>query len=547
MKKHYFELMERVLSAYSDEDIDVYFESEQRTGLTDQGFPRLTANIGRMLARGKKNELVEKFIPMMDFCCERVSVDRSANDFSVQELVDSISALEKSGVINTEKINSWKKALSKKPIYNNAVETPDEISTNWCLFAAVSEFLRMKAGICPMDMEYIDIQLATQVTHINELGMYRDDDCPMVYDLVPRMLFCVLLYHGYDGKYKTFIDDVLRRAAFLTLRMQSVTGEIPYGGRSNQMYYNEVLLAAICEYEADRYAKEGNDELASQFKKAANDALRVMVNAFEGDSLRHVKNRFPIRSQYGCEGYAYFNKYMVTISSFLNWAMLFCRDDIKPSEKPYITADVLTLSDDFHKTFLRFGDYFAEFDTCADENYDSSGLGRIHKRGALSAICLSCVGIVGGNVHYDTEDRCDFAIVPAILKNGEPVFKTQGEYRLISSGLDESCAWAEFTCDIDGENVLFSCAVGNDKVTVSAKADGEVAIMLPAFEFDGENRSEISAKENALSISFGGCTCQYSTDGKIFGTKMNARNRNGHYRIFYAKGENVLSVCVKIK
>ena len=38
---------------------------------------------------------------------------------------------------------------------------------------------------------------------------------------------------------------------------------------------------------------------------------------------------------------------------------------------------------------LKFGEYFAEYDTNADFHYDANGLGRIHRLGAPSAICLS--------------------------------------------------------------------------------------------------------------------------------------------------------------
>ena len=33
----------------------------------------------------------------------------------------------------------------------------------------------MKHGLCPMDMDFIDMQIATQIVHLDENGMYKDN------------------------------------------------------------------------------------------------------------------------------------------------------------------------------------------------------------------------------------------------------------------------------------------------------------------------------------------------------------------------------------
>ncbi len=548
MKTYYLDLMERVLAAYSDADIKAYFADVQKRGLTEHGFPRLTANIGRMIAQGRRKELLPMFTSMMTICCKRVSLDRAANDFSVQEMIESILQIEKSQVVDASVIDGWKRDLGKKVIYNNPAESADQKTTNWCLFAAVSEFLRMQSGLCPIDMPYIEMQLATQVCYLNGLGMYREEEgSPMVYDLVPRLLFSILLYYGYEGKYKKTIDDALRRAALLTLRMQSVSGEIPYGGRSNQFYYNEALIAAIFEYEVNRYCREGDLKLAAQFKRAACDALKVVERGLDNNPDKHIKNRFPTKTRYGCEDYAYFNKYMITTASYLNWGMLFCKEDIAPAAEPYITRDVLTLSSDFHKTFLRFDDYFVELDTNADGHYDCSGIGRIHKRGAPSEICLSCTATAIPKVTFDLEERPAFSIAPALFVDGAPQFMTLGEYRLHASSVDDESAAAEFFCDIEGQPLRFACKVGADGVTITAEAEGEVAVMLPALAFDGEHQTEIQTEGNRLSVSHKGNRCTYTTDGELCDMKTLGCNRNGHYKLYYAKGQGSVSVNVRIE
>ena len=42
--------------------------------------------------------------------------------------------------------------------------------------------------------------------------------------------------------------------------------------------------------------------------------------------IRHIKNRFPTETKYGCERYAYFDKYMTTVASNLWAAYTICDD-----------------------------------------------------------------------------------------------------------------------------------------------------------------------------------------------------------------------------
>ena len=548
MKNRYLDVMERALDAYSTEHIDRYFEDVKRTGLTEHGFPRLTANIGTMLAYGRRADLGSRFIAMMDFCCAHVSTDRAANDFSIQEMIACIDLLEERGAVSKDKLEEWRALLKKPIIYNEVAKSADQLAYNWVLFSCVSEFLRMKRGLCPMDMDFIDMQIATQVVHLDENAMYRDAAIhpPMVYDNVPRTLFSILLFYGYDGKYRELIDNSLRQAGLLTLKMQSTSGEIPYGGRSNQFYHNEAHLAAIAEFEARRYAKEGNIELAARFKRAASDALSSIERGFALTPIHHVKNRFPLDTQYGCEGYAYFDKYMITAASFLNWARIFC-DETVPVSEPLTDNDAFELSKDFHKLFLRSGDYFAEIDTDADPHYDASGLGRVHKRGAPSEICLSCPGTATPNFVIDREDACDFAFSAGVISGGEPIFKTFGEYRIVSTSSDASGARARLVCYVEGGELFFDVSVSPCGVGLRVSGEGEVALMLPVFMSDGDVKSLIEESEGIVEVKYRGYVCRYSSSGKICDTGRMGCNRNGHYALFSAVGEGMVEVDISIE
>ena len=140
---------------------------------------------------------------------------------------------------------------------------------------------------------------------------------PIQYDIVPRGLFAILLFAGYKGKYYGEVDAILKKAGLLTLNLQSEAGEMAFGGRSNQFLHNEAWTSMIFEYEAVRYKKEGDLALAGKFKAAADRALKSLELWLSKSPISHVKNRFPIDTKFGCEEYAYFDKYMITVASNL--------------------------------------------------------------------------------------------------------------------------------------------------------------------------------------------------------------------------------------
>jgi hypothetical protein len=76
--------------------------------------------------------------------------------------------------------------------------------------------------------------------------------------------------------------------------------------------------------------------------------------------------------------------------------------------------------------------------------------------------------------------------------------------------------------------------------------DGQILHMLPAFAFDGENETSISLKNNILQINYEGWICRYTSNGEIKDLGKTAHNRNGFYRLFYAKKQDSLTVKIEI-
>ena len=113
MNNIYLDLMAKTLSAYTDEHIIHYFGEVKKNGLTEHGFPRLTSNIGILIANGKRQELLLLFCEMMEFCCKSIPTVKAANDFSVREIICCIGELKKAAMSVQSSLCAGKAILRK--------------------------------------------------------------------------------------------------------------------------------------------------------------------------------------------------------------------------------------------------------------------------------------------------------------------------------------------------------------------------------------------------------------------------------------------------
>ncbi len=553
-KSYYLDLMEITLSAYSTEHIDRYYNDVKTGGLKEHGFPRLAANIGILMAHNKRLDLKDRFIKMMDLCCDQIPKVKAANDFSVKEVIFCLQELEAVNVIDKKKIKQWKdqlRTIDPYTCYNQYATDMNTVIYNWAAFTMVSEYMRKITGLADKYDDFIDLQAYSQLRHLDPNSMYRDPHEPMVYDLVTRGLFALILDLGYTGKYQKTWQKALDDSALLTLHFQSVTGELAYGGRSNQFIHNESHLAIMYEYYAKLYAKKGDMATAGKFKAAVIRALENISLRLSEKPITHVKNKFPMDSKYGCEGYAYFDKYMITAASFLYVAYRICDESIPAAKFDTQTGTTWQSSDYFHKVFLRAGGYTAEYDYNADYHYDCSGMGRLHKADAPGEICLSTPCSNKPVYKIDIKNASTLAIAPALKINGKWQYGTSKQARHVvkSHKAKGETAYTDVECIFPGKkSVLAKYKLDNKGLNVNLTGDGEIRCLLPVFRFNGQERTKVTQKGNVLEIAFQGYVCRYTVkNGTIKDLKRAARNRNGHYDTFAAEGMNNVTVQIAIE
>ncbi len=81
MKSDYIDIIEKALSAYTPQHIRDYIDEVKQHGLTEHGFPRLGVNIGILIAYGRRTDLTNAFIEIMDICCADIPTRKAADIF----------------------------------------------------------------------------------------------------------------------------------------------------------------------------------------------------------------------------------------------------------------------------------------------------------------------------------------------------------------------------------------------------------------------------------------------------------------------------------
>lgn len=529
-REMYLDIMEKAVLAYTTEDIQRYSSTVDAKGVTEHGFGRLTSNIGILVSHGRLPELKEQFEHMMDLCVrEMPKTSKAGNEFAIKEIVLCLQECERSGIFTREKIQAWKDGLSgarAEELYHPH-KPGGKKADNWGVFGVASECARVMAGIGG-DIEWAEVRIADQIRWFDENGMYMDPNQPITYDFVTRLQFMAALKMGYSGPSRAALEERLLKSAPYTLQMQSVSGEYPFGGRSNGFLFNESVYAAVCEYYASWFRQSGDEAMASRFKAAALRSVRSLDYWLEQKPVRHIKNRFPTETKYGCEGYAYFDKYMVTMGSFAFLAYLFADDSIVPASKPEKASTFVT-SPAFHRVMMNSGGYTAEFELNADKEHDSNGLGRFQRAGAPPVIALSCPCPTSHpHYHTDIENPGPLSIAPC-----------WDSYKVVSSAPGKLVL-------TDGESVWTS-RLGKKGIRMTLTGKGSQMMTVPALIFDGETHPEVSSDEHSVTVRFKGWKAVYSSpDGSVTDTGKIHTNRSGHLRRYEIRGGNTLHLEIKI-
>jgi hypothetical protein len=550
-KSGYLDFMEAAVRAYSDERIRSYHAEAERDGVQEHGFPRLAANLAILVANGRLPEMRDLARKMMDVACRDAKKGpmppkSGGNEFSVKELAIAVTEIGKRKTFPDAVVGPWRDALSsvvaERCYSHGRLEVDRILAHNWVVFGCASEQARLHRGLGG-DPGFVEKYVADQLRWFDSAGMYRDPGQPIVYDVVTRLQFAQILSDGYSGPSRPKLEAVMDLSAEPTLKLLSACGEIPYGGRSNQFLHNNTFYCALCEWYAVRFAGRGDMAKASEFRRAAAESAAALRVWLAERPVSHVKNRYPRESgkavfsenaDIGCERYAYFDKYMITMGS---WAMLgwyFADETIPAAAYAPAKPEVFLLSPTFHTALMAAGEYSAQLDYCASRRYDCNGLGRLHRRGAPAQLCLSLPCSANPRYRLPEANRSSLAIRPAVAENAG--------WNIIHEATTAKFALTRWKVgDLEWE-----CRLSAEGMEMELSGEGGLAMDLPAFDFDGKDRTRISHDVSSLSVAYRGWVCRCRTDGRIADLGMTVHNRNGRYAAFRATGEKKLTVWITI-
>jgi hypothetical protein len=239
---------------------------------------------------------------------------------------------------------------------------------------------------------------------------------------------------------------------------------------------------------------------------------------------------------------------MITTASNFYAASLIC-DEAIPAVSAEDTAPAAFLtSDRFHKLFLKAGGFGLEFDLNADPHYDASGLGRLHRAGAPSALCLSMPSPETPNFTVDTPNPAAMSLCPADKTSEGWVFAADPSavYEAAECAEGGQTAAATLSCTFGNRTVMLDYTVSAGGVSITQRGEGMQYHTLPVLSFDGEASPAAEVSLSCMTVAYEGHLCRYTTNGEITDTGITAANRNGRYKVFCARACGRLHIQIEI-
>lgn len=373
---------------------------------------------------------------------------------------------------------------------------------NWAVVALSGEYLRAQDGLgIPA---YVDKALSYQMGYFTANGEYMDPNTPMAYDGFPRCFLAAMMERGYNGVYVETLSNLMDRASWTSLLIQSPIGEWPTGGRSSEHQWNEAQQCMTYEIWARRKQREGDAAAAGMFKRAAHLALQSVQRWVRpSGELWIVKNRFDPAARHGFMGYSSHTQYNLLAASMLCTAWLFADEAVPEGVCPAEVGGFAFELPDFHKVIANAGGLYLELDVTAAPEYNSTGLIRVHK--------TDVDPLVGPT---DTSDSKDGSVAVGIAwREGDRwqslAGLTKKEIKRVEFSTGEkSPEHVRFKIRYVLDQLNITAVVENydltpQRVEVTAEVDGEtseIQARFPAFAFDGANATQIALNGASASV-----------------------------------------------
>ena len=539
----YLDLTEKIVRTalnWQDHDsgriIDPYVHRETPTATA-----RCVGALGALMLQGRCHDLAGSCATALDAVLEDLgSCATNHGEFLVKESLFAFMALESKAA--PERRRRWGNVFTscdpERAYAKSRTNTPDpERRQNFVTFALAGEAMKKRLHLADNET-FFRSYLEEQLERFDELGMYRDPGAPMVYDITARMnLELAAFYADWPLPCLEELREKLRSGAMCALLYQSPSGEMPFGGRSNQQNFVEASFALICEAEARRFKAEGDMPMASVLRRAAARAVRSVTPYLTAEPIHFNKNRFPPETQHGRQlSYGYYGAYTLLIASQLAAAGLLADRTIPfAATTPAETGTFLwTTADAFHKLFANVRGSHLELELCSEGDHDAVGWGRWHLPGVPPELPLSTpvparqtfVSVVpaSGSLTFGPGTAAEGFAADLALKPGE--CRPRGA--AVTDRTVEFVVDWPFPAGVVSERIRLGPA--SAEVEAVNHAGKDICYRVPLLLTDGESKSIIRETETGFELLYKGWTFAVSSEGtKKSRENRVAANRNGLY------------------
>ncbi len=515
---------------------------------------RFTGAIGRLIRAGRLQAHAPACAAAMDVCCaelergfHRDGTPVRGLEFYAQELVPAYHALQPA--VSLQRLRRWREQLAGFDPWERYQSCREMWDHNFPVYAVCGEQLKTEAGIAD-SAAFIDWVLDNQMKLLTPYGMYRDPHDPMTYDLTCRRQFLVMLRHGYRGRHRDALSELTRRGALTQLLYTSVTGQMPYGGRSNQYHIMEGMACVIAELMASRFSAAGLYVYAGAFKRAARlAALGVAPTILGARPPRAGKNRYPPAARHGDEAYSGspYAAYSLLAAGLFAAAYSYADETVPESPCPTDRGGyVVMLWPAFHRLWATCAGYHLQLDARGEASRDATGLGRLHRVGVPPETGLSVPMVRRPALHFsmDASTR-DVAIGPTIRWGTKDVpFAEWGDGVLdveLSVG-EETTTRVAFTIRYRGDLPGVEWICGRYELTAGGlvvrwTSDRGVlsGITVPLLCTDGLVESRIFRCSDGFIVAYEGASfvarAEEAADLHLVLDREPVPNANGAYRV----------------
>jgi len=505
--------------------------------------PRFVGALGQLIGAGRCEDLVDACVRSYEYALATLNEPAVSPEFSVKELVFAYHALRDK--VAADRLARWEAHWRDYDAASAFGCVRRDQDSNFNTFGLVGEFARIRAGLGG-SMDLVERLLEGELRRVDDNGMYEDPNGPLTYHVVVLQQWALLLSLGYAGEHAEAVAHIVRRGGIASLLMQSVVGQSPFGGRSNQFHHNEAQAAGLFEACARLAMDDGDPVLAGAFKRSARRGVAMILPwIMQMEPYRHLKQGFHPGLDHGTDSSGVYSVYGLLIASLLGMAARLADETILERSTPAESGGyVFATGGNFHQVFASCGGWSVQIDTRAVPGKDATGLGRVQRVG------LRPEAILAGSIPAEPAYSFAYDLPQRSLAIGPQWESETGAVHRLADLSEEIADVRVSVTEERPERVAFEIAYTGDlggarsvrefyeldagglryRADVAPRPKA-LAYAVPVIETDGDQASQVAPTAEGLRVSYRGGVFRLGVMGGTLAlTDERDSNRNATYR-----------------